>query len=290
VRINPSAQTLIADGDQVIVIAADDSLITLGEPGVPSAEVISDAAPVAIVPERTLVLGVNAGLAAMLRELDEYVAAGSAVHIVSPTAPELPAFTNVTATYSHGDPTKRGVLDTLDVTSFDHIIVLADKDEPDLQRADSRTLVTLLQLRDISEHGGFDLNIVSEMLDDTNRELAEVTEADDFIVSDKLIALLLSQVSENRKLTEVFETLFSSTGSEIYVNPAGDYIVPGSTVDFYAVLEAARRRGETAIGYRIAAQAHVSSAGYGVRVNPKKADQVTFAPADRVIVLAEGKE
>lgn len=290
VAINPPAETVIAAGDQVIVIAADDSQITLGEPGTPSVDAISGAVGAPAAPERTLVLGVNAGLAAMLRELDEYVAAGSVVHIVSPTAPELPMFDNVTASHVKGDPTKRAVLDSLAVSTFDHIIVLADKDEPDLQRADSRTLVTLLQLRDISDGGGFDLNIVSEMLDDTNRELAEVTEADDFIVSDKLIALLLSQVSENRKLTEVFDTLFSSAGSEIYLNPAADYIVAGSTVDFYAVLEAARRRGETAIGYRIAAEAHISSAGYGVRVNPKKTEQVTFRPADRIIVLAEGKD
>jgi hypothetical protein len=226
----------------------------------------------------------------MLAELDEYVAAGSVVHVVSTTAPELPAFDNVTATHIKGDPTKRAVLDRLGVADFDHIIVLADADEPDLQRADSRTLVTLLQLRDMSERRGFDLNIVSEMLDDTNRELAEVTQADDFIVSDKLIALLLSQVSENRKLTEVFEMLFSSAGSEIYLNAAAEYITPGSTVDFYTVLEAARRRGETAIGYRVAAEAHISAAGYGVRVNPKKSERFTLAPADRIIVLAEGKK
>ena len=290
VAINPPADTVITAGDQVIVIAGDDSLITLGEPGTPAVDAISEVASPPSAPERTLVLGFNSGLAAMLRELDEYVAEGSLVHVVSIANPELPVFDNVTATHAPGDPTKRAVLDRLGVQNFDHIIVLADKDEPDPQRADSRTLVTLLQLRDISEVGGFDLNIVSEMLDDTNRELAEVTEADDFIVSDKLIALLLSQVSENKKLTEVFDTLFSSAGSEIYLNPAAEYITPGSTVDFYAVLEAARRRGETAIGYRVAADAHVGAAGYGVKVNPKKSDMFTLAPADRIIVLAEGKE
>ena len=176
------------------------------------------------------------------------------------------------------------------MSGFDHIIVLADKDDPDLQRADSRTLVTLLQLRDLSEAGGFELNVVSEMLDDTNRELAEVTRADDLIVSDRLIALLLSQISESRELTDVFDTLFSSAGSEIYLNPAEDYIVPGQQVDFYAVLEAARRRGETALGYRVAADAHVSANGYGVRVNPLKSERISFASGDRVIVLAEGKD
>jgi hypothetical protein len=54
------------------------------------------------------------------------------------------------------------------------------------------------------------------------------------------------------------------------------------------VVEAARRRGEVAIGYRSAAFSADAKASYGVRVNPPKADRVTFADGDRVIVLAEG--
>jgi ion channel POLLUX/CASTOR len=125
------------------------------------------------------------------------------------------------------------------------------------------------------------------MLDDRNRELAEVTKADDFIVSDNLISLLLSQVSENKRLTDVFETLFSADGSEIYLRPAELYIRAGAQVDFYTVLEAARRRGETAIGYRVAALARSSKDHYGVRVNPRKTDRVSFADGDKIIVLAE---
>ena len=290
VLINPAPDTVLGDGDQVIVIAEDDSRISLAEPGTPDLENVADGAVVAMRPERTLVLGVNANLPLMLSELDEYVAPGSQVRIVAPAEPpELPALVNIEATVQHASPTRRSVLEALDVSGFDHILVLADTSDPDLQRADSRTLVTLLQLRDLSSHGGFTLNIVSEMLDDANRELAEVTQADDFIVSDKLIALLLSQVSENRRLTEVFETLFESEGSEIYLNPVTEYVVPGRPVDFYTVLEAARRRGETAIGYRVAEHAHHGRHGYGVRVNPKKAEQVAFDPADRVIVLATGR-
>lgn len=235
-------------------------------------------------------LGMTPNLDLMLRELDDYVAAGSVATIVAPVEPpELPELVNLDATFRRADPTRRSVLEALDVAGFNHVIVLADKADPDPQRADSRTLTTLLQLRDLSRSGGFNLNIVSEMLDDTNRELAEVTQADDFIVSDKLIALMLSQVSENRGLTKVFQTLFSSAGSEIYLNPAADYIVPGRRVDFFAVMEAARRRGETAIGYRLAAEAHDSAQGYGVRVNPVKTDPITFGTGDRVIVLALGK-
>ena len=43
-----------------------------------------------------------------------------------------------------------------------------------------------------------------DLMDDRNRELAEVTNADDFIVSAKLVSLMLSQISENQKLTDVF--------------------------------------------------------------------------------------
>ncbi|MGC3994413.1 MAG: hypothetical protein QM779_09950 [Propionicimonas sp.] len=290
VLLNPPPDTVIGEGDQVIVIAEDDSLITLGEPGTPDDADLSSRPSESSRPERTLVLGVNRGLPLMLRELDDYVAPGSVVTIIAPAeAPELPVLANLSATFHCADPTRRAVLEDLDVAGFDHIIVLADKEDPDPQRADSRTLVTLLQLRDLSRNGGFELNIVSEMLDDANRELAEVTEADDFIVSDKLIALMLSQVSENRGLTKVFETLFSSEGSEIYLNPAGDYIVPGRDVPFLAVMDAARRRGETAIGYRLAADAHNSALGYGVRVNPGKDEEITFTTGDRVIVLALGK-
>ncbi len=112
------------------------------------------------------------------------------------------------------------MLESLDVASYDHVIVLAYKETLDPQRADAKTLITLLHLRDMADRAGVDLTVVSEMLDDRNRELAEVTQADDFIVSDKLISLMLSQISENKQLTEVFDQLFSSEGSEIYLRPA----------------------------------------------------------------------
>ncbi len=98
---------------------------------------------------------------------------------------------------------------------------------------------------------------------------------------------MLSQVSENRQLTEVFSTLFSSDGSEVYLRPVEMYINAGASVDFYTVLEAAKRRGETAIGYRIASLARSNEHAYGVTVNPTKTSLVSFVSGDKIIVLAE---
>jgi ion channel POLLUX/CASTOR len=289
VQLNPTDTAIYEAGDQLVVIAEDDSAIRLATPGHPDAAAVSSAPVPAPHAESTLVLGFNSGLAGMLLELDQYVPDGSTVTVLADVEePAFPPYDHFAVQFKRGDATSRKLLDGLQVENFDHIIVLAYRDVLDHQRADGKTLITLLQLRSIEEATGVDLNIVSEMLDDRNRELAEVTNADDFIVSDKLISLLLSQISENAKITEVFSDLFAATGSEIYLNPAELYITPGANIDFYTVLEAARGRGETAIGYRIAAFERSAAEAYGVRVNPKKTDRIAFVPGDRIIVLAEG--
>ncbi len=61
----------------------------------------------------------------------------------------------------------------------------------------------------------------------------------------------------------------------------------GADVNFATLVEAARRRGETAIGYRVAAAAGDASDAFGVRVNPAKSERLRVASADRLIVLAE---
>lgn len=289
VQLNCTDSAVYEAGDQLIVIAEDDSTIRVAAAGVPHAASVSTMKAPKARAERTLVLGYNSGLHGMLRELNEYVPAGSAVTVLADVEkPGFPTLANLAIEFKRGDATSRAVLEALTVEKYDHIIVLAYREALDAQRADSKTLITLLQLRDIEERTGVDLNIVSEMLDDRNRELAEVTNADDFIVSDKLISLVLSQVSENKKLTEVFRTLFSAEGPEVYLNDSSLYVSEGTTVDFYTVLEAARRRGETAIGYRVAAKARSASDSYGVHVNPAKGERFSFAAGDKVIVLAEG--
>jgi hypothetical protein len=126
------------------------------------------------------------------------------------------------------------------------------------------------------------------MVDIRNRELAEVTGADDFVVSNKLVSLMLAQASENEYLSSIFDDLLDEDGSEIYMRPIGDYVDLTKPVNFYTIAEAARQRGETAIGYRRQRPGEDDGRNMGgVVVNPSKSEVLDYQPEDRVIVLAE---
>lgn len=286
--LNPPASELVLAGDELILIAADDSVIRTSDPGpVDEASVPheSHAQPLA---ERLLVLGYNSNLQWMLDDLANYVAPGSSVVVAASVVnPILTAPAGIDLEILHIDTTSRAALDRLGIDDYQHVLVLAYRDLLDVQAADAKTLVTLLHLRDIADSARLRPNIVSEMLDDRNRELAETTRPDDFIVSSRLVSLMLTQVSENPALITVLEYLFSGQGSEIYVRPAAAYIKAGTESDFYTVAVTAACRRETAIGFRIAADAHSSSLGYGVHLNPPKGKRHTLTARDSIIVLAE---
>ena len=293
----PPMDRLLGPGDALILVAEDDSLIRLTEPtGSPVDEsAIALREPEPARPERTLVLGWNWRGGRVLRELDAYVATGSSAVVVADepstegTVAALAAeLRHIEVSFHDADSTDRGVLDGLAVSTFDQVIVLCYGDQLDAQAADARTLVTLLHLRDIADIDGRHVPVVSEMLDIRNRNLAEVTQADDFIVSDRLVSLVLTQVSENPELNAVFADIFDPEGAEIYLKPAADYLRLGQPLNGYTMVEAARRKGEACIGYRLAALANQADKSYGVVINPDKAAMVSFGAGDRLVVVAEG--
>lgn len=294
--LNPPMDTPLKEGDQLIVIAEDDDTTRLSgktEWGVDRGAVVTPT-PRPPYPERTLILGWNRLAPAVINELDAYVAPGSTVTVVADyergqeeLGDECEGLRNLAFSFVLADTTDRRALDRLDAASFDHVILLAYADAMTPDEADARTLMTLLHLRDIADKNDRKFSIVSQMLDVRNRNLAEVTRADDFIVSDKLVSLMLAQVSENKYLNAVFADIFDPEGSEIYLKPAADYVRPGVPVNFYTVVDEARRRGEVAIGYRIAAYAKDAGRSYGVVINPAKSQKVSFAEGDKIIVVAE---
>jgi voltage-gated potassium channel Kch len=291
--VNPPMDGRIEATDQIILLAADDSTIRLAERSPTIAtDAIRVVTPRTAEPERILLLGWNRRTVRIVENLDRYVATGSELVIAAPALPasvDLAAFARGLAhlglSFRECDTTDRAALELLEIGSFDDVGVLAADDAPG-EQADARTMVTLLHLRDMQSKQGERYSIVSEMHDERNRRLAEVTRADDFVVSGQLVSLLLTQLAENRHLAQVFDELFDAAGSEIHVRPVVDYVRPGVPVTFSTLVEAVRHRDETAIGFRIRAES-LRPPGYGVRLNPDRRQPVEFDADDQVIVISE---
>jgi ion channel POLLUX/CASTOR len=290
VELNPPPETVLRADDEVIALAAGRSKIRLAQRRAEFDETaISDAPREADPADRTLVLNWNDRGPTIVRLLDDYLPPGSTVDIAAieadgQTASAVGPLRNLAVTARHGDPTNRSELEALAPGQFQHVIVLAE-DAHSPQHADARTLVTLLHLRDLKQRTGEEYSIVSELNDDANRRLAQVIRADDFIVSQKLISLLLTQLVKNRYLNEVFAELFDARGCDIFLKPAEEYLRHCTPSTFATVIEAASRRREIAIGYRLHALAYVPPT-YGVELNPPKDRVLTLAPQDRIIVLS----
>jgi len=295
--LNPPMGTVIAAGDKIVAIAETEAMVQPGGVPIGSLDLMCEADQQRLHPERTLLLGWNPQAADILRELDRYVTAGSQVTVVAnhPLAERQISelreqLARQQLLFFMADITDPKVLEAMSIQHYDHIILLCYSDIFDCQQADAHTLVTLLHLRQITERvvrsKGRELSIVSEMMDLRNRELAEITRADDFIVSDSLVSLMLAQVSKNKRLSVVFDELFDADGCEIYLKSIDDYVQLDAPMTFYTVVESARRRGDSAIGFRRYAQIH-DPVTHGIVLNPTKSQKFTFQAGDKVIVLSD---
>jgi hypothetical protein len=296
IRLNPPMDTVLQKDDEVIAVTGDDDTLLLDGPAQPdfNAQAICLREPTPAQPESILILGWNENAPRIIQELDHYVARGSHVAVASnmPTAENSvaqlqPALKHLSLSFVGEDVTNRYTLGHLLEADFPHIILLSDLAQPDIQKADADTLVTLLHLREIADQTGKRFSIVSEMRDGRNRRLAEVARVNDFIVSETITGLLVTQISENKSLGAVFEDLFNADGSEIYMKPVTDYIDIRHPVTFYTVVEAARQKGESAFGYKLAVEERKNLRGNGVHINPKKSMKISFQPDDCIIVTAE---
>ena len=295
IELNPPMGTVLREGDSVIAIAEDDDKIEFVDPGAHGEDDGEPADPQTVqVEEHLLIVGWNSLGPRLLQQLDEYVTAGSTAHIlyepghVAETSLELGDFQRLQVSAQPVDTSQEGPLrEAFGSRQIDHVIVLCYREGLSIAESDARTLMTLLQLRRIAKsfeaEKGDDISIVTELLDVKDVELARVANPDDFVVSEQLASLLMTQLSENPDLGPVFADLFDSYESELMLKPASFYLPMSAAVTFHEAIASARRFNEIAIGYR--KHSGNGKAETSIVINPKKSNPVTFTEQDHLIVL-----
>ena len=159
----------------------------------------------------------------------------------------------------------------------------------------------LLFLRKLYKESGIkerNTKIITQVLNSENQDLITDYNADDFIISNKMLTFLMSQLSEEPEIMHVYNEMFGAEGSEIYLKPASYYFANLPVeVGFADMYHAALKRKsdedentrEICLGLRQAEHADDAGKNFGVIVNPDKKEKFTLTDKDYLVVFAENE-
>ncbi|XP_048226641.1 ion channel CASTOR isoform X4 [Ricinus communis] len=272
--------------------------------------------------ERVLFCGWRRDMEDMIMVLDAFLAFGSELWMFN-DVPEkerekklidggldLTRLVNISLVHREGNAVIRRHLESLPLESFDSILILADESVEDSAiQADSRSLATLLLIRDIQakrlpyreamatqvHRGSFSQGswigemqqasdksvIISEILDPRTKNLLSMSKISDYVLSNELVSMALAMVAEDRQINDVLEELFAEEGNEMHIRQADLYLREGEELSFYEILLRARQRREIVIGYQLA------NAERAVINPPAKSERRKWKLKDVFVVIAE---
>ncbi len=286
ININPSKNDILKKDDQLILLVEDDNTAK------PSNDVkeVKDYKKLLtnkkeeLKKENILILGDNKRLVKVIEEIDNYYTKDSLITIANNHLDESIKSTklnNIKLNFIECDISNKEELNNITNKDITQILLLSD-DKNDKEESDSEILLRLIQLRDIKEKNNYKFLVTSEMNKATNQKLAEVTKVNDLVIGSNIINLIVTQVSENRDLKDVFDELLQSYGSEIYTKKITNYIKTDKEVDFYTLTKIVADKDQVLIGYK-----QVEEDTFNVILNPNKEDKIKFTDKDELIILSK---
>ena len=296
VSLTVGSEAIVMAGDRAIGIAQDDSIFVFDrEPAPWSRPDDHPSSSLEATRERTLIIGWSPVANLVVKEIENHVAPGSELlvlidpdnHEAAEVLSDLDGvgLARQTVSIHSGSTISRPVIaEVMGGDPFDHVMILCERSEFDLDEADARVLLTLMHVRALAPESSS--NVIAELADPNDVELGRQGDSSEFIVSMQLISLLLAQLSESPHLADVFADLFDGSGAAVAMHPVERYVPLGES-DFESVVAAARNWGVVAIGYRVVGAGKESGAlAGGIRMNPPKSEKVEFQSGDLVVVIA----
>ena len=292
INLNPDKAILISDGDQLIVIAADD-LINL------NIEKNDDVATSLNKIQINNAIKNDTNRKAILffgwSELGQ--------EILNKTIPFLDKECEVSVAYrtdlvtnlpfiEHNDAVNISLLpfdknrqlitsDYLLENNFEIILILGYNDCLSEEVADTFSLMQNLHLKSsLNEISIINKpRIVLQLNDGSKKNLIDIEEDNEFIVSDVLSSLLMTQLADNPKLKIIFDELFSVEGAVIHIHPISEYldITSFTQVKVTDLIISCLSCNETFIGY---------IENQELFLNPQKAAIITNLESVSVVVLS----
>ncbi|XP_020096733.1 probable ion channel CASTOR isoform X2 [Ananas comosus] len=320
--LNPDDSYVLQEGDEILVIAEDDD--TYAPTTLP---MVKEAVYIDIIrpprqPQKILLCGWRRDIDDMIVVLDAFLAPGSELWMFN-DVPEnerdkkladggldFSRLENITLVNREGNAVIRRHLESLPLESFNSILILADESVEDSAiQADSRSLATLLLIRDIQakrlpyevtmvsqvHRGSFSQGswigemqqasdksvIISEILDPRTKNLLSMSKISDYVLSNELVSMALAMVAEDRQINDVLEELFAEEGNEMQIRPADLYLREEEEMNFYEIILRARQRKEIVIGYRL------ENAERAIMNPPNKDTRRKWSSKDVFVVIAE---
>ena len=195
---------------------------------------------------------------------------------------------NLRLQHIEGNTVVKRHLQRIDIAKFDRVLVLADESEEiDPQMADSRTLATMLLVREMLIVGQqisdreVSSKVLSEILDPRTRHLINLASISNYVMSNDLISSALTQVGLSRYMNKIISELLTADGNEVYLRSIDKYVQEGEKISFWGIVARGRQHQHAVMGYQLFGEVkHV--------LNPSDKDKKrVWDMRDRLIVLCE---
>lgn len=299
-ELRPDPSTVMQSDDQLIILAEDDSTIHFeNERFIEPKKMEIAEKRLEQKSKRTLFIGWHDVAKIFIREANDYLLEGSTFDILFEEPPKelleiigvlQEEFSDHEINLIDKNPLKKEVLSELKPFDYDNVIILSlDMFDVSADKIDSDTLIILLLLRKISaENDNATTHVITQVLNSDNQDIIIQTDVDDFIISNKLITMILAQLSEEPLIKKLYDDIFSEDGSEIYVKPADLYFTSfPQKMRFCDIIGIAEQREEICLGIRKGALHNEPDKNFGVRLNLPKDEMVEITENDFLVVLSE---